>query len=101
MPLIGEDESVGERAANHTWSFMSAIGGAVIVTLIGSILTCGNGELKFAFATPWEERFFECSASFPGVLDNPFLPFVVAAIVAVLVYSAVELFTAAQRRRSP
>ncbi|GAA1126816.1 hypothetical protein [Arthrobacter flavus] len=79
---------------------MSAIGGAVFVTLFGSVLASGNGELKFALATPWEERFFECSPNFPGVLDSPFLPFVVAAIVAVLVSTAVESFTAAQRRRS-
>lgn len=88
---MSSDESVGERAVNHTWSVMSAIGGGAIVLLLANLLTCANGEIRFMFATTIEEYLsYRCAALLPGVRDNPFAPLVVAAVGALLVGAAVE-----------
>jgi hypothetical protein len=97
---MDSDESVGERAANHTWSIMSAIGGAAVVFVMSHAWTCADG-LRIEF-DPLQSLVLasQCEAVFPGVSGNAAAPYVVSAVAAVTIGLIVEVATWLGRKRT-
>ena len=95
---MSPDASTGERAANHTWSIMSAIGGGAVVLVMSHAWSCPDG-VRIEF-DPLQSLLLatQCTAIFPGIAENDAAPYVISAIAAAAIGLAVEFVMWIRRR---